>query len=504
MFPPPQRGPADVILADEFELYGPTAATPDRWWESFNSAELNALAEEALADNFTLKEALARIEQAVALARQNRSVLYPEVGYVGEAGLTSTHRDAGFDTIAGPSILDRLDALETILTPPTGGGTPEDNLRELQARLAALETAFTPPPDNNQTINTESYRLGVTAGYEVDLWGRLRADVQTAELDLATTREDLYASMQTVVGQVVLTWLDIQQARQTLDVTRAQLETNETVLELIEFRFRKGLANALDVFQQRQIIAQTESIIPPLEAQNEVLMHSLAVLLGDPPRTELDIGPDEFPDPGPLPEYGVPADLLARRPDVRAAGLQLRAADWQVSAARADRLPQLTLTSAFTFNGDDVDVLFDNWIATLASSVTGPIFDAGRRKAEVDRTRAVVDQQLSRYRMTVLTAMAEVENALVQIDRQVAYIEALHKQYDAEKNTLSEASNRYRKGLSDYLPVLAALTATQQLERTLIGADHDLLVLRVQLHLALGGDWMEVAASDMEETEEQG
>lgn len=126
----------------------------------------------------------------------------------------------------------------------------------------------------------------------------------------------------------------------------------------------------------------------------------------------------------------------------------------------------------------------------IANIFMWPIFDAGNRKAEVERIRAVVEERLNTYQFEVVTAMAEVEDALVRFEHQQSYIELLKKQYEAENATLSEANNRYRNGLNDYLPVLDALTGTQQLEREIIAANHDLLSFRVQLHLALGGDWM--------------
>ena len=143
-------------------------------------------------------------------------------------------------------------------------------------------------------------------------------------------------------------------------------------------------------------------------------------------------------------------------------------------------------------------MLLDNWFAQLAASVTGPIFDGGRRKAEVERTQAVVEERLAAYREVVLGAIAEVEDALVLLDRQQAYIQALDVQLAAAQNAHREALGRYRKGLTDYLPVLTALRNRQGLERDVVEAAHDHLVYRVQLHLALGGGWM---AGQLDEVE---
>ena len=132
-----------------------------------------------------------------------------------------------------------------------------------------------------------------------------------------------------------------------------------------------------------------------------------------------------LPELIPLPATGLPADLLAARPDVRAAGLRLKEADWQVSAARADRLPAVTLSAAAEFSSDALNLLFSNWVATLAASLAGPLFDGGYRSAEVDRTRAVAEEYLTAYARTVAEAIREVEDSLVTETRQNEYIALL-------------------------------------------------------------------------------
>jgi outer membrane protein TolC len=191
----------------------------------------------------------------------------------------------------------------------------------------------------------------------------------------------------------------------------------------------------------------------------------------------------------PVPDVGLPADLLGNRPDVRAAGIRLRSSQWQVSAARANRLPALRLTAGGGYGAENLDRLFDNWILTLAGNLTAPIFDGGRRAAEVDRTRAKADENLSAYRLAVLTAVKEVEDALVAESKQRQHLEALKLQREAAGRALEEAGQRYRKGIQDYLPVLTQLLAVQGLDRDLIRQETQLLVERVALYRALGGTW---------------
>jgi NodT family efflux transporter outer membrane factor (OMF) lipoprotein len=513
-FDPPERSAGELSIPDTYTLYGPTVDAPDRWWETWSSEELDRLIGEALSNNFSLQQAVARIRQAGALAKQAEAARWPEVSYSADASVTRTHTDTGSrDRSAAVSAASqKLNALNTLLsggssamssatgseststglagTVQAGLQNAQSNLQSAKSKVDALQTLTSKAESTESTTTTESYGLGLTTSYELDLWGRLRAAEKSANLDLAATREDFYNVVQTVAAQVALTWLDILQDEQILDVLHEQLKANQTNLELVELRYRKGLATALDVFQQRQAVAQVETTVPPYEARLQSLHHQLAVLIGMPPRTDLALATTTYPEIGDLPDRGLPADLLANRPDVRAAGLRLRSADWAVSAARADRLPSIRLSASAIYTANEWDLLFDNWMATLAASVTGPIFDAGLRKAEVQRTRYVVDENLAAYKEAVVIAVQEVEDALVYEARQRDFIEALARQLGAAQNSYNEALNRYRKGLNDYLPVLSALTNVQSLELSLVQARHDLLTYRVELHLALGGAWM--------------
>jgi outer membrane protein TolC len=224
-------------------------------------------------------------------------------------------------------------------------------------------------------------------------------------------------------------------------------------------------------------------------------MNETAVLLGKAPNFDLGLTADDLPSSLPLPASGVPADLLANRPDVRAAGLRLRSSQWEVSSARADRLPAITLTGQAEYASDQFNTLFDNWLANLAAGLTGPIFDGNRRSAEVDRTRAVARERLLAYEQTVMEAIRDVENALVNMTKQQAYLEAVRKQLALAEMTLKQAGERYQNGVVTYLTVLTSLLDVQSLERTLVQGEADLLRYQIALCRALGGAWYE----DLEE-----
>lgn len=490
--------PQDDLLAnanapDAFTLYEDTTPAPDRWWELFGAEELNHLVDKALAGNLTLQQIYARMTQAEMLARQAGAVRWPSLDTTSTVSTTVRHVDTGEAPLSDLEVLNQnLSAVNTLFGDAPGAGNDlAGSLRSLQSRLRAADTLLSDPPSASQTTTTHSYRFGLASGFEVDLWGRLHAAHEAARLEFESTREDVYAAMLSLSGSVVRQWLAIVALRQELELIQEQRSLNKTRLELMELRYRNGLATALDVFQQRQIVAQTESLIPPVEASIQVNLHELAVLLGLPPREDLQLAEEHLPRVGALPAPGLPADLLARRPDVRAAGLQLRTAQWRIAAARANRLPALRLSGSASYGAEEWSLVFDNWMASLSGSLTGPIFDAGLRKAEVERARAVAEERLARYRARVLDSVKEVENGLLRESKQVEYIEALGRELETARQSHAQAEERYRKGLNDYLPVLTALTQIQVLERRLVQAEYARLEQRVLLCVALGGAWME-------------
>ena len=197
----------------------------------------------------------------------------------------------------------------------------------------------------------------------------------------------------------------------------------------------------------------------------------------------------EMPVPADQPAAGVPAQLLDNRPDIRAGLFRLEAADQDLIAAKADRLPALRLTGGAAYDSSELDRLFDNWLVNLAAGVTAPLIDGGRRRAEVDVTSATVREELALYRQTVLTAVREVEDSLAREMKIREHIGWAEKQLQAAKIALSEARVRYLNGLNDYLPVLTQLLSVQNLEIDLISRREDLLYARIDLYLAIGGTW---------------
>jgi len=441
-FKPRARQSPAGDLPPTFSLYTAQTEPHQRWWEEFEAPDLNALITTTLSDNLTLKEAWSRLKQTRALAVQAGAELYPD--------LTGT------------------------------AGASYERQRSANG--------------SRKTQSSKDYSLGVVSSYELDLWGRVRAGRESALMEASAVREDLNAAAMTLTAEVAQRWIKIIARRMQIQLLKHQLQTNLTFLELVELRFRMAMVSALDVYQQKQIVEDIKAQIPLVEAQEQLLRHELALLLGKPPQTPLNIIRQDLPKPVKIPATGLPADLLAARPDLRAAGMRLWAADWQVAAARADRLPAISLTGRAQYGTGELDVLFDNWLLSLTGNLTAPIFDGKRRAAEVDRRLAVVEENLAAYRQTVLTAIKEVEDALVGESKQQEHIKGLENVTITARKALEEAGNRYRNGLTDYLPVLTQLLKVQKLERDLIQQQANLLVTRVNLYRALGGTWTESLA----------
>ncbi|MBM4154520.1 MAG: efflux transporter outer membrane subunit [Lentisphaerae bacterium] len=415
-------------------------AVSNAWWRSFGSPELDGLMARALRGNMGVAAAEARLRQARAVAEKAGAALRPEV--TGSAG-------AGVTRVRG-----------------TGQGG---------ARA---------------TTTVEDYSLGLAASYEIDLWGRVRAVRSGAGLAAEASASDLETARMTVAAQVADRWLALREANAQVDLIRAQIGTNERVLDLLRERLVRTSATVLlDVYQQEQSLRATEALLPPAVQRADLLRNELAVLVGEPAGADIGGAGRDLPSLPPAPAAGVPADLLARRPDLCAQRARLEAAGWDVAAARADRLPALRLTGAAAYDSAEFADLLDDWVLNLAAGLAAPVFDAGRRRAEVDRVRAALDVQLAQYRQVVLDAAREVEDALVRERRLGERLDAKRRELASATRALDEARRSYLKGGSGYLPVLLAMRSVQALEREEVAAGRELLANRVSLYRALGGDW---------------
>lgn len=422
-----------LSVPDSFSESG-YASLSDQWWLSFEDPVLNGLIDHALMNNFNLKTAWARLNQAEAVAEK-----------------------------AGAGLFPALDA--------------EMKHQRNRAR------------EDGETRNTHSSSLGFAARYEVDLWGRIRSSRDAVAFAAQASAEDLMATALTLSAQVTSIWYQLVEQYGQLDVLGEQIETNKKVLEIVTLQVRTGQTGISDMLQQQQLIEFNQGEQDLTLARVSVLEHQLAILLGYPPGKNLAPRVAAFTDLPSLPQLGVPVELIQNRPDIRSSFFRVKAANSELAAAIADRFPQLSLTAGVYTTGVNTSDLFSNWLATLAANLIGPLIDGGLRRAEVDRSRAVATEALNAYGQTILEALGEVENALVQEERQRNFIVSIERQLTLAEHVVERLQERFFQGSVDYLRVLDALLSLQKLQRNQMTARKNLVQYRIDLCLALGSGW---------------
>ena len=454
---PVRRVAPPAPVPERFSVSG-QAALPERWWTAFGDTRLNGLIDQALKNNFSLRTAWDRLSQAGAIAAKSRADLWPSL--TGDLDASRTRS------------VERVEVAQ-----PSQPGVP------------AVGGTDAPTETRRSVQYTSSLSLGLLAGYEVDLWGRVRATRDAALLDALATREDLHAAAITLSAEVAGAWYRLVAQQGQLRLLDEQTKTNEEYLEIITLKFRRGQVSATDVLQQRQLVESLAAERIQAESNIRVAEHELAVLVGRPPGGLSVTPPSRLPDVPPLPQTGVPAAWIRKRPDIRAAELRVQAADRRVAAAVAEQFPKLSLSVRAETSSEKVRDLLDSWLASLAANLAAPLFDAGARRAEVARTRSAVSEQLNAYGQLVLTSLQEVEDALAQEATQAEYLDSLHRQLDLSWKAAEQTRDNYTKGTMDFTRYLTTLLDHQRLQRTYLEAQRQRVQFRVNLYRALGGGW---------------
>lgn len=441
-------------------------ALPDRWWTAFDDASLDAAVDRAVRDNFSLAAAWERLRAARAIADREGADLWPSLDGIASAQWSKTYGDDDddFDDAAG------FDS------------------------------------DFDDDADTE-YSLGLEASYEVDLWGRIRSRVEAERLRAEATAADYRTAALTLSAEVTRTWYRLAEARRQLGILEQQIDTNESVVELLETRFAAGQVRGADVLRQQQLVEATREQAVRTRRRRALLRNQLAVLQGEPPQAAIEVPAGELPELAPPPAVGLPAELVKRRPDVLQARRVLEAADRDLASAVADQYPRVNLTASLVSTAEDPGGLFEDALASITGQLVAPLFDAGQRRAEVNRTEAVTRQRVAEYGQTVLTAFREVEDAIAAERFDTRRIERVQRQLRLSRQTLEQLRTQYLNGVTDYIAVLTALTEQQQLERDLVTARLARLESRIGLYRALAGGFetpREVAAeTDPPEAEDK-
>ena len=430
--PVDRGGQSKLELPSAFSVTG-EAVLPDKWWHSFDDPALEAFMERALDGNLSLQATWERLRQAEAQQRKAGAGLIPSLQ--GEAGAARSRFK-------------------------NNGGSGSEN----------------------------TFNLGLSASYEIDLWGRIRSGRDAARFDTQASHEDLRTAALTLSAQVASAWYERMEKYGQLDLLDRQIETNQQVLELVTLQFRTGQTGIADVLQQRQLIEANRGERAQVAAQIRLLENRLNLLAGLAP-APLSLPPAGLITLPALPETGVPAELVRHRPDVLRAWYQVLAADERTAAAVSERYPRLSLTAGASTSADDIDKLFDNWLASLAANLVAPLIDGGQRRAEVERSQALARERLHTYGQTVLQAVSEVEDALSSEARQREYLDSLQQQLELARQAIDRVRDRYLNGAENYQRVLSALLSYQQLQRSTLTGRRLLIQYRIDLCRALGSRW---------------
>lgn len=413
------------------------------WWTAFASPSLNRLVAQAQLGSHDLAAAVARVHQAQASA-----------------------------VVAGAPLL-----------PSVVGGVNASRQKLLRGKgYSQLDV-----DDDNKAV--DSFDASLTASYEVDFWGGRRAARDSAAQGVRASEFDQATVELTLLSGVANSYTQALALREQSRIARLNLANAQNVLELVQARYTAGSATALELAQQRSLVAAQQRQLPQVQQQEQEALITLATLLGVPVQ-QLDLGPQRFAQINwPSIAAGVPSELLSRRPDIASAEARLAAAQADVVVARAAMLPTVLLGASIGSGASTASDILRSPFYTLTAGLTAPIFDNGRLGAERDKTLARQDELLHIYRGAIINGFADVEKALNSIHGLDEQRQWQREELNQAQSAFEIAQRRYEAGAEDLLTVL-------ETQRTLYSAQDLNLQLRlarmqasIALYKALGGGW---------------
>jgi len=424
----------------------------DRWWERFGDPVTADLVRRALDGNLDLRAAAARVLQTQAGLAEAGGRLWPDVSY----GLSRTR---------GKNYIDLGDF--GAMDPNMGSG--------------------------GFSFLTTTWSHSISVSYLVDFWGKLRRSERAAWADVLAAEANRQAMVNSIIATVIQARIDIAMAQRRLAIARANTESRQQTFNITERRYRGGLVGPVDVRLARANLESARAQEPAVELSLTTARHALDVLLGRQPGASPGLPETlpELPALEPVP-VGVPAALLDRRPDVRAAELSLRSANEQVGASMAQLYPDLTLTGSYGGSSSEWEDIWDRDFEVY-SAITGlatPIWKGGQIRAQIRKAKARYEELAANYAGVVLKAMQEVEDALTSEQLLQDQIEHTRLQFEESKAAEELSRRRYERGVESILTVLEAERNRRIAEEQLTILEGRIWTTRVTLHLALGGDWV--------------
>lgn len=441
------------------------------WWRSFHDPILTGLEKRAAAANLDLRLASIRLAESRAEAGIVGAAQYPQLGAAASYTREKPSSKGIFSALSGSQPTSSTNAASVA----NGGGGLAGGL----------------PGSSLQPFDL--YGAGGDASWEIDLWGKVRREVESANATVQASLEARRAAMVSVLAEVARDYIQLRGVQRTIAITTSNLRTDQDSLHLTQARFADGLATNLDVANARAQVALVAAQLPSLEQQQNLLINQLSLLLGAEPgalRAELITAKPVPPTPPHVP-VGLPSDLLLRRPDILQAQAQLHAATANIGVAVAAFYPQISISGSLSLSSLQPST-FATWAArqyAIGPVLTLPIFDGGRISGTVKLRKVQQQEAAITYQKTVLQAWHEVANALDAYNAAQNRRDTLRGAVGAARQALSLARQRYKQGISDFLEVLDAersmLAAEQQYADATTIVSTDL----VSLYKALGGGW---------------
>lgn len=424
------------------------AKLPEEWWRSFGSAELNKLVATSLDANQDLKGALARLETGRALIGVKRADWFPQASF---------GADAAVNRLSASSLKSNFPA----------GGFPGGALPDLER---------------------ERYKAAFDMGWELDFWGRVRRGVESAQASAAAEEERVYAQRLSLAGEVARNYFILRSIDQQREILRETIKLREDALGLQKSRFDGGLANEMDVARSRTEVELANNDLAASERQRGSAEHALAVLCGQVPSVFKVASTSTLPGPPSVPA-GLPGEVLQRRPDIRAAEQVLRGAYAEIGVAEASFFPTIKLLGSGGLESVKASdfALWENRVLSIGPSVSVPVLQGGRLKANLRAAQSRYDEALAAYRQTILNALREVEDLLLDLQAFSKQRQALVRAKESAQDTSKLATLRYDKGLASYFEVVEADRTVLSTRLAIAQLDGQRLASTVLLMKALGG-----------------
>jgi NodT family efflux transporter outer membrane factor (OMF) lipoprotein len=411
------------------------------WWEMFQDAQLNALESQVNVSNQNLKAAEAQYTQARALLRYNRAAYFPTLS-------------AGADASRNKISNNRPPSLTT----------------------------------NGRTYN--DFQIPFELSYEVDVWGRVRRTVESYREQAQASAADLATVNLSMHAQVALFYFQARVLDAEEQLLNSTVTQYEQALELIQNRYAGGIASDLEVQQATTQLETTRAQAIDVGVARAQYEHAVAILIGKPP-ADFSLAALPLTTPPPPIPAGVPSELLERRADIAAAERRMASANAQIGVAKAAYYPTISLGATGGFESGVITTLISGPSAlwSVGGSAIAPIFDAGRRRANVDQAIAAYDQNVANYRETVLTGFQQVEDNLAALRILENEAQVQERAVVAAQKYLELANTRYTGGVTSYLEVTTAQSAALSDELTAVNILGRRMVDAVTLVQALGGGW---------------